>query len=231
MTVAAEPPPLPTPAAPPPAPPEGWEALRRMEDIQFAPVELPDALPPRELSAFERFLQALFELIGQVLAPVGQWLGAWWGVIQWMLIAALAAFVILLLARTFGPLARRRKSRAAEPAPEWRPDAAASRALIAEAERLAAEGRFDEATHLLLTRSVGELAAARPGWVEPSSTARELASLAALPAPARAAFRVIAERVEASLFALQRLERADWEAARDAYARFALALPEGTARA
>jgi len=231
MTVAAEPPPLPPPAAPPPAPPEGWEALRRMEDIQFAPVELPPALPPPDLSAFERFLQAVFTLLGRLLAPVGEWLGARWGVIQWVLIAALAAFVILLLVRTFGPVAGRRNEDAGEAAPAWRPDAAASRALLAEAERLAAEGRFDEATHLLLTRSVGELAAARPGWVEPSSTARELASLPALPPPAREAFRVIAERVEASLFALRRLERADWEAARDAYARFALALPEGTARA
>lgn len=78
---------------------------------------------------------------------------------------------------------------------------------------------------------MGELAAARPGVVEPSSTARELAGLPALPEAARAAFGVMAERVERSLFALQRLDRADWEAARDAYARFALALPHESARA
>ena len=63
----------------------------------------------------------------------------------------------------------------------------------------------------------------RPDWVEPSSTARELAALPALPDGARTAFRIIAERVERSLFALRALDRADWEAARAAYADFALA--------
>lgn len=217
-------------AAPAPGAPAGWEQLRAAGDIQFAPVAMPE-VPPRELGAFESFLQGLFELLAAVLGPVGQWLGAWWAVIQWVLIAGIAAFVLYLLARTFGPLARRRKLRTGDETSAWHPDTAASLALIEEAERLAAEGRFDEATRLLLTRSVGELAAARPGIVEPSSTARELAALPALSEAAREAFRVIAERVEISLFALQRLDRADWEAARDAYARFALALPHESARA
>jgi hypothetical protein len=222
MTAAAQP----LPVTPPASAPQGWEALRSAGEIQMAPVEIP-AVPPPELGAFERFLQSLFELIGQVLSPFGRWLGASWGVIQWVLIAALAVFVIYLLLRTLGPLAQRRNKRNARAdAPDWRPDSAASLALLEDAERLAAEGRYDEATHLLLTRSVGHMVAARPDWVEPSSTARELAMLPALPLAAREAFRVIAERVERSLFALQRLERADWEAARDAYARFALALPD-----
>lgn len=204
--------------------------MRAGGDIQFAPVAVPE-VPPRELGTFERFLQGLFELLGELLGPLGAWLGAWWWLIQWVLIAALAAFVLILGFRTFGPLARRRKRPSGSEPPEWRPDAAASLALIADAERLAAQGRFDAATRLLLTRSVGELAAARPGVVEPSSTARELAALPALPDAAREAFRVIAGRVEVSLFALQPLDRADWEAARDAYARFALALPGTKAQA
>ena len=106
---------------------------------------------------------------------------------------------------------------------EWQPEHAATLALLEDADRLAAEGRFDEATRLLLQRSVGQMAAARPDWVEPSSTARELAALPALPEAARTAFRVIAEQVERSLFALRALERSDWEAARAAYADFALA--------
>lgn len=224
MTAAA-PPLAPIAAAPPvTSAPAGWDALRASGDIQFAPVPLPPPAARRELGLFERLLQGFFEWLGKVLGPVGEWLGAWWGVIGWVLLILVAGFVIYGLVRTFGPLARRRQ-RAAEDTPAWQPERAASLALIEEAEQLAAEGRFNEATHLLLTRSVGELAAARPGLVEPSSTARELAVLPALPEPAREAFRVIAERVERSLFALERLERADWETARDAYARFALALP------
>jgi len=109
--------------------------------------------------------------------------------------------------------------------PAWQPDTGAALALLEDADRLAAEGRFDEATHLLLQRSVGQIVAARPEWLHPSTTARELAVLPALPDAARRAFAVIAERVERSLFALRRLSADDWQAARAAYADFALAAP------
>ena len=99
----------------------------------------------------------------------------------------------------------------------------AALALLEDADRLAAEGRFDEATHLLLKRSVGQIAAARPDLLEPSSTAREIAELPALSEAARGAFALIAGRVERSLFALRRLSVDDWDAARAAYADFALA--------
>jgi len=104
----------------------------------------------------------------------------------------------------------------------WVPQEAEALALLEEADRLAAAGDYDEATHLLLKRSVGQIAAARPEWVDPSSTARELAVLAALPDGARSAFAIIAERVERSLFALRKLGAEDWQAARAAYAEFAL---------
>lgn len=229
MTAAAEIPFSQYPAGSKAAAPEGWDALRESGEIQFAPVDLPE-IPPRELGWFERLLQSLFEFIAELLGPVGQWLGAGWGLIQWVLLALIAGFVLYWLVRTFGPVIRDRKKTGQDHVPEWRPDQATSLALLEDAERLADEGRFDEATHLLLTRSVGQMAAAHPLWVEPSSTARELAVLPALPETARVAFAVMAHQVERSLFALHRLERADWETARDAYARFALALPGGEVR-
>ncbi len=64
---------------------------------------------------------------------------------------------------------------------------------------------------------------ARPDLVEPSSTARELSAEPRLPEAARSAFAVIAGRVERSLFALVSLGQEDWQAARQAYADFALA--------
>lgn len=200
-----------------------WERLRDDGDLQFAPVDIPEIKPP-EPSWFEKMLARVFDFLGELLAPVGQLLGASWWWLQWVLLAALIAFVAVLLWRMFDPGAgSRRASAAAAPADQWHPEAAASLALLEDADRLAAEGRFDEATRLLLQRSVGQIAAARPDWVEPSSTARELAALPALPDAARRAFAVIAERVERSLFALRALDRADWEAARAAYADFALA--------
>ena len=199
-----------------------WVRLRDDGDIQFAPVDIPEIKPP-EPSWFEKMLAQLFQFLGELFAPLGQLFGASWWWLQWVLLGAVALFVIMLLWRNFGPLGARSRNAAAAAEEEWQPEHAATLALLEDADRLAAEGRFDEATRLLLQRSVGQMAAARPDWVEPSSTARELAALPALPEAARTAFRVIAEQVERSLFALRALERSDWEAARAAYADFALA--------
>ena len=223
MTVPAATLPSESPANSGASAPAAWADVRNDGDLQFAPVAIPD-VPPREPSWFEEALAEAFSWLGELFAPLGQLLGASWWWLQWVLLAVAVGFALLMLVRTFGPdLWRRRRSDPAETAEEWQPDRAATLALLEDADRLAAEGRFDEATRLLLQRSVGHIAAARPDWVEPSSTARELAALPALPDGARTAFRVIAERVERSLFALRSLERPDWEAARGAYAEFALA--------
>lgn len=212
-----------TPVNPAASAPTGWGGVRNDGDLQFAPVTIPETKPP-EPNWFERLLSDIFAFLADLFAPLGQVLGMSWWWLQWVLLAAAIAFVLVLLVRLLGPGFGPRDTRStADNDSEWRPDQAASLALLEDADRLAAEGRFDEATHLLLQRSVGHIAAARPDWVEPSSTARELASLPALSDAARAAFRVIAEQVERSLFALGKLERSDWEAARAAYAEFALA--------
>lgn len=202
--------------------PVGWADIRADDNLQFAPVAIPD-VPPRQPNWFEQLLGDIFGWLGELFAPLGQWLGASWWWLQWALLAAVIAFVLLMVARMFGNDAIWQRRKTAAPEPQWQPDHAATLALLEDADRLAAEGRFDEATRLLLQRSVGHIADARPDWVEPSSTARELAALPALPDAARTAFRVIAERVERSLFALRTLDRPDWDAARAAYAEFALA--------
>lgn len=206
------------------SPPAGWEALRGDDAIQFAPVDVP-ATPPPEPGWLAKLLDRLLELLGELLKPVGQMLAAQWWWLQWVLLGLVALLALVLLVRLIGPGfgGRGKRTAVVSAREEWRPDAAASLALLEDADRLAADGLYDEATRLLLQRSVGHIAAARPDWVEPSSTARELAALPALPDAARGAFGVIAERVERSLFALRALDRADWEAARAAYAEFALA--------
>ena len=212
--------------------PESWNDIRADSDIQFEeigtiPITPPEPVEPREPSWFEEALRAFFGWLGDLLAPIGQFIGWSWPVLQWILLAALVAFVLYLIIKTVGPISRKKGAKGgagkAVSEPEWQPDREESIALLDDADRLAAEGRFDEATHLLLQRSVGQIADARPDWVEPSSTARELAAIPALSDAARAAFSTISERVERSLFALRSLDRNDWEAARSAYANFALA--------
>lgn len=201
----------------------GWDAVRADDTIQFTPIDLPERQEP------PGWLTALFEALGDLLAPIGRALGMSWPVFKWVLLGIGVLLAGYLLWRLLAPVFDRTRRAAAEE-PEWVPDRAEALALLEDADRLAAEGRYDEATHLLLQRSVGQIAAARPDWVEPSSTARELAALAALPEAARTAFTAIAERVERSLFALRSLGAEDWQAARDAYAEFALQrLPSRTA--
>jgi hypothetical protein len=193
-----------------------WEAIRASGDIQFAPIPpTPPPQPPEWLAALGRFLQRLF-------APLGEGVGMAWPTFEKVLIGLAVVLALVLLWVLLAPLVRRlRQPRTAVEA-AWVPDRAEALALLEDADRLAEAGQFDEATHLLLQRSVGQIAAARPDWVHPASTAREIGGLAALPAAARAAFSVIAARVERSRYALRRLSRDDWQAARTAYADFAL---------
>lgn len=188
-----------------------------MREIQYAPVppyKVPQSDPPEWLVAILRFLASLFE-------PLGRWLGAGWSGVE-IVLAALAAAGALWILWTL--VQRWRLSRAlAMPATD-KPviDRAAALALLEDADALAAEGRFEEAVHLLLQRSVHHIATARPDWLSPSSTAREISLIPDLPAAARHAFTLIAREVERSLYALRALAAEDWQRAREAYAAFAL---------
>ncbi|MEM1051937.1 MAG: hypothetical protein AAGI28_07570 [Pseudomonadota bacterium] len=205
--------------------PAGWREIRADSDIQFNEFAMKPA-EVREPGWFDDAWSGLVEALTELLGPVGDFLARNWEVMKWVFLGLLVTFVLYWLVRSIGPLARARadakaKAAAAGSDPDWQPSREESLALLEDADRLASEGRFDEATHLLLKRSVNQIAKARPEWVDPSSTARELAALPALSDSARSAFRAISERVERSLFALKALDRADWEAARAAYANFA----------
>lgn len=193
-----------------------WESLRADGSIQYGPVS--PAKPPETPDWLKRFGEWLESLLG----PVGEALGLSWPIVEKVLLALAALLVLFLLWRLAQPLLARLREAAPEPEPEWTPDRTAAIALLEEADRLAAEGRYGEAAHLLLQRSVHHIAEARPDWLRPSSTAREIAGLPLLPQRAREAFGAIAQRVEHSLYALRDLTLTDWTEARAAYADFAL---------
>ena len=192
--------------------------MREADDIQFAPVQpKPPPETPDWMKNFSDWLRDLLE-------PLGRALGMSWPTIQYVLIGLGVLLALVVLWYLLAPLVERwRLRRKAAPEEEWTLDRDMAAALLADADRLAGEGRYEEAVHLLLKRSVADIAASKPDWLLPASTAREIALLPKLPERARQAFGVIAERVERSLFALRRLDEADWSAARGAYAQFALA--------
>lgn len=106
---------------------------------------------------------------------------------------------------------------------EWAPAESGTRAWLDEADKLAGQGRFADAIHHLLFRSVEDIARRRPALARPALTSRELAAAEGIPGRARELFAGIARLVERSLFGGRSVGEKEWLSARQAYSEFALA--------
>jgi len=177
--------------------------------LQFkvAAVEPPPPLPG--------WLGALFNLLAD-LGPV-------FLVIFWVGVAAIVLAIVWFIGREVLRirLPDRRKPTAPSGEGDWRPAAGVALALLSDADALAEQGRYDEAVHLILLRSIGDIDGRLPNTVRPALTARDIARLQRLPATARPAFTRIAAVVEASLFGGRAVDRADFTECRQAYEAFA----------
>jgi hypothetical protein len=182
------------------------------DSIQF---DLPAPLPPKPPPEW--------------LKPVGdflEWLAPFMIYLFWGAVIIGGAIIALLIFLELKGVAWRlpwQRSRGEEAAAEeqWRPDAGAAQILIAEADALAARGEYDEAVHLLLRRSVADIATRLPDFLRPSLTARDIASDQSMPPRARSAFGQMARIVESGLFARRPVGVEGWNEARGAYQRFA----------
>jgi hypothetical protein len=143
-----------------------------------------------------------------------------WGGVA--IVAALILYVIVteIMRRMPG----RKKEKTAEPtaAPVYRPAVARAKALLEEADRLAAQGRYSEAARVLLHRSIEDLEQVFSLAIGPGLTSREIARLDPLSAHGRDVFSGIARAVERSLFGGHALGASDFQQCREAYASFAL---------
>ncbi len=188
------------------------KALLADKAMQFQLGEPKDFTPPEWLKA----LKPIGEFISAI-APFMQY-------IFWTIVALIVGFILYYILREFSDFRFPwQKARAEEEEEEWLPDVAPARALLAEADALAGQGRFGEAAHLILLRSVEDIEARKPKLLKPSSTAREISASLGLPERAQATFALIARHVEASLFGGRDLDARGWDECRDAYGRFALA--------
>ena len=188
---------------------QAYNQVRGMGHIQydFPSIKPPD--PPPE------WLAKLFEFLG----------GASSG-IRYFIYALAASLLLYILYRIFPAFRiwvdqRFVRTSADTEADAWQPEINRARALLEEAEALAAEGYYAEAVHLLLWRSIGIIGTRLPKLLKPSLTARDIAGAPELPDDARAAFATIADVVELSLFGRRPVDREGWERCRDAYSRFA----------
>jgi hypothetical protein len=172
------------------------------------------------------WLQALLKMLG----AAGHALRAAGPVIQvlfWVFVAVIILGALFLIARairrTWPSLGGRgRKPARTAPMPlDLRPSPQRAAALLEEADRLAAEQRFEEAAHVLLFHTIADLGTRRPRALRAALTSRDIAALAEIPTPARDAFGTIAERVEHSFFGGRRLGAGDFSTCRAAYMAFA----------
>ncbi|WP_245480924.1 DUF4129 domain-containing protein [Mesorhizobium sp. M1E.F.Ca.ET.041.01.1.1] len=180
------------------------------DSIQF---DLPTLVRPEPPEWLKPLLEALAKL-----GPYMIYL--FWGAV----ITGVAIIAFLLVLEANGVAWRlpwRRARKEDEVKEEWRPDAGAAQILLSEADALAARGDYDEAVHLLLRRSVADIATRLPDFLRPSLTARDIAAASSIPSRPRTAFSEIARIVEAALFARRPVGAEGWRQARGAYERFA----------
>ncbi|MEM1390003.1 MAG: hypothetical protein AAGG45_02900 [Pseudomonadota bacterium] len=166
-------------------------------------------------NGFVRFIANLLSVIGPLLG--------------WLLLGTIALGLIAVLYFMFGEsLSFRRKEKPSRPdsnisiAPDLLPDQNAARTLLGDAEALASEGRFAEAVHALLFRSIDLIQKRDASAVKRSFTAREIGQLSGLPASLKKGLSPIIQIVESSYFGGREVDQDEWWEARDAYQSFAL---------
>ena len=192
-----------------PAGDAAWRGLMRHHDIQF---DFPDSpgIPPQPL-----WLRHLIEFLNRH--------AAWFKWSGWILLGAAVLTIGYFLVRH---LIQRGFSQAdnfpLRPMPAWQPTAEQARLLLHDADALAAQGRFEEAAHLLLLFAIQEIGDRRPGLVLPALTSREIATLDALSPQARQIFSHIAMVVERCVFGGRRLCADDYAEVRRTFEQFTL---------
>lgn len=212
---------------------DAHRALREDSGVQFSMGPIPPpSPPPKWLLDFAEWLARVLRPLGRFFAWISQHMpqAPYARILLWTVIGAAALAVLWLVVERlrYGqwrvPRLRRSRAVAAPPVEEeWALDAAPVRAWLDEADALAAQGRFAEAVHHLLFRSIEDIEHRRPNLVRPALTSRELSAASAIPRGARDLFAGIARIVERSLFGGRSVGADDWRAARATYADFVTA--------
>jgi len=188
-----------------------FRGVKRNEHYQFdlaEPVPVPER--SRGSRALGRFLDGIFSFLAPLL-KAGFWLG----------LGALCIGALYLLGRAIYEtrFALPKKEKEADPeVPLYQPAQAQARILLEEVDALAAEGRYGEAVHTLLFRSIQDIDRNRPNIVRRSLTGREIGQLTVLTPEARSAFSRIAGVSELAHFGDVTVNKAGFETARAAYA-------------
>jgi len=146
----------------------------------------------------------------------------------WVLLGVAVVLIALMAARELGDYAKDETAdddSAAGDADQG--DAAVVRVPLGDAEALAGQGRFGEAIHVLLLRTLEELARRVTMRLPRSLTSREILARVAVPDDARVALSDLVSAVEVTHFGGQEPSQDDYLACRERFQRFAAAYTRG----
>lgn len=181
------------------------------EPEPVAPRDRPRRNGPHPIA---QFFANLFGALGQVAGYL----------LILLIVIAILGGLYLVFGERFA-LRGKQKDKQADPdisiVPNLRPAEDQARALLEDADALAAAGRFAEAVHLLLFRSIDEIQSKKSGLIGRSLTSREIGALSGLPDSVRATLSPIIQIVERSFFGGQEVGEAGWNEARASYETFA----------
>ena len=190
---------------------QAYDSLVESERFQteMSRFEMPEANPPPP------WLERFFEWLGS-LGPV-------WEGLFWVLAISVGGFILYSIGRSLVHyFADRQPALEDEEETEiWRPEEQVAKGLLGDADALAQQGRYAEAVHLLLHRSIADIEERLPDFLRPALTSRDISRAEALPSPARTAFSAIAQIVERGIFATRPVDQHGWSEARSAYEEFA----------
>lgn len=184
-------------------------------DYTIPPVVVPKERKQREPSSFGDWFGDFFAALG----PIMVWM-------FYLCVGAIVLTVLFFIIKEAVHISRVKrpktaKAKAPPPPPAYQPDEREARTLLSDVDALAAQGRYDEAVHTLLLRSIEDMKANKPRSVPRDLTSREISGLQILSDSAREAFAGIGSRVERSLFGGRPLSREDFDFSRAAYEGFA----------
>lgn len=153
--------------------------------------------------------------------PVPPWL-------LWVFVAAGVLFVLYHLREIVPGWRRRGADEAADLSSEDGALAEQSSAdVLLSADEIARQGRFDEAMHVLLLKSLADIRERLDEQFADSLTSREILGRAPLPEPGVSALRAIVLGVERSYFGKHPTGRADYDACRRRFDELTAALAAG----
>ncbi len=193
-----------------------FRRMKRDNGIQFeltSDVPPPPPPPPRWIQWLSDAIGAVFDFLTPIIIAI-----------FWMGVGALAMVAVYAVLLGLWGLREQLKDRAEDEEAamqEYRPNARTVHVLLADADALAAQGRYAEAVHLLLYRSIQDIEQARPDAIRLSLTSREIARSDALGPDTRTTFSSLARMVERSHFGGRSVDAQDYAEARATYETFA----------